>query len=337
MPLSPSMKAKVAAALEDFKSFKTALRARCPYVSCETADPDADLGGQCPPKPEAIRWARELKPASDKLDVVLGEAVAELTAGLPAPPPISRDKLWLWGGPTPYWCGSTDEDTLVTGADYFNAKNVVYVYGPVNEKMLAKLKKYDKVLCQVTSNCRSPGAQVESDAECAEKTSRLALQFPNLVGGLMDDSMQHSQKYSYATPGDRFRDVNAALKKHKKDMILAGVIYVHEFEQYDFSGVLPHFDVVNLWFWFKHELLELDDKIAQCRKLFPGKKILLGCFIHDYGLTDLGNAPVLLNYQLSRAAQHLQDGVIDGVVILGDREIRKWPASTAAVKDFLDR
>ena len=54
-------------------------------------------------------------------------------------------------------------------------------------------------------------------------------------------------------------------------------------------------------------------------------------------MTDLGTPPILLNYQLSRAAQHLQDGVIDGVVILGDREIRKWPASTAAVKDFLDR
>ncbi len=337
MSLSQSMTAKVAAALEDFKAFKTALQARCPHVSCETADPDADLGGQCPPKPEAVRWARELKPASDKLDLVLAEAVAELTAGQPAPPPIDRSKLWLWGGPTPYWCGSTDEDTLVTGADFFGAKNVVYVYGPVNEKMLAKLKKYDKVLCQVTSNCRSPGAQEESDAECAEKTSRLALQFPNLIGGLMDDSMQAGKQKVYATPGDRFRDVNAALKKHRKNMTLAGVIYTHEFDKYDFSGVLPHFDVVNLWFWSKHELLELDSKIAQCRQLFPGKPILLGCFIHDYGLTDLGNAPVLLNYQLSRAAQHLHDGAIAGVVILGDREIRKWPASTAAVTNFLNR
>lgn len=337
MSLSPSMTAKVNAALDVFKQHKTELLARCQYAHFETADPEADLGQQNQPKPAARQWVQELQEANQALDQVLTEAADELSAQYPTPPRMDFDKLWLWGGPTPYWCGSMDENCMVEGADYFGARNVVYVYGPVNAHMLGKLKKYDRVLCQVTNNCRSPGAQEESDVECAEKTSRLGLEFPNLVGGLMDDSMQAGKQNVYQDPADRFRDVNAALKKYRQDLTLTGVIYVHEFDKYDFSGVMPHFDVVNLWLWYKDQILELDEHVARCRKLFPNKPILLGCFIHDYGLSDLGNTPALLTYQLGRAAHMLQDDTIQGVVILGDREIRKWPKSTEAVKRFLER
>ena len=61
----------------------------------------------------------------------------------------------------------------------------------------------------------------------------------------------------------------------------------------------------------------------------------MGLFLHDYGTTDAGALPELLLHQLSWARLYLSQGKINGLVILGDREIMKWPEQAAAVKGFL--
>ena len=47
--------------------------------------------------------------------------------------PLAKDKVWLWGGPTPEWGGSMQPDTLVSNARYFDIENGVYVYGATSE------------------------------------------------------------------------------------------------------------------------------------------------------------------------------------------------------------
>ena len=76
--------------------------------------------------------------------------------------------------------------------------------------------------------------------------------------------------------------------------------------------------------------------MALCRSIFPGKKILMGLFLHDYGTSDAGTLPELLLYQLRGARSLLARGKISGLVILGDREILKWPEQAAVVKGFLE-
>ena len=92
---------------------------------------------------------------------------------------------------------------------------------------------------------------------------------------------------------------------------------------------------MNFWFWRKDELLTFDRDIARCAELFPGKPILLGLFMHDYGFSDIGNMPELLKYQLKKAEIYIKNGTLEGLVILGDREIAKWPAAAAAIKESL--
>ena len=82
-------------------------------------------------------WVKEIEPQNSALDAL----IKEMLAAEPRPDTskfvkLGDDNLWVWGGPTPYWGGTMADDTLVKGADYYDARNVVYVYGPTNEKML---------------------------------------------------------------------------------------------------------------------------------------------------------------------------------------------------------
>ena len=284
--------------------------------------------------PGNTEWVSLINPENEEFDKIIAEILA--TAPRPAPSEMAKlteDNLWVWGGPTPYWCGSMAEDTLVRGADYFGAKNVVYVYGPTDEHMMEIHSKYNKMLCQINSNCRTPGAQGNfTDEENAEYPSKLSLKYPNIVGAMCDDV---SVKFLKLALPDGFAERYHALKKHNSKLKMYGTIYAGECETKDLGLIEPYLDVINLWFWNKDSILDYDEHIAACQKTFPGKPILQGIFMHEYGRTNAGNMIELLKYQLDKAREYIAKGVVEGVVILGDREIKKWPEVAEALRDYL--
>ncbi len=279
-------------------------------------------------------WCELIEPENSALDRILLETLAGAPETDPAKQAkLDRSNLWLWGGPTPYWGGSMADDTLIRNAEYFDIHNGVYVYGPTNDKMLGLHSCFDNLLCQVNSNCRSPGAQEgSSNVENAERLSELSLKYPNIRGAMLDDV---ATGFFKTILPDEFAAVNQALKKHNKALKMYGVVYAHELFSRNFSFMASCFDVINLWFWNKEEILSYDETVQKCLEVFPGKPILQGIFLHDYGMSDAGAPPELLIYQLDRAREYIAKGQIEGVVILGDREIAKWPATAAAVQKYL--
>ena len=303
------------------------------------------LGATCAPRPAGYveddptikeldyEWVNRIEPENGVLDGVIREVLAEapkVDASKLAK--LTPDKVWVWGGQTPSWGGSMQDDTLVRGADYFNAENVVYVYGPTTDKMMSIHSKYKKMLCQINANCRTDGALAGTEEENAELLSKLSLKYPNIVGAMCDD---FSTGFSRVLLPERFAPVYKALKKHNDKLKLYGVVYTHELVPRKFDRIQPYIDVVNLWFWFKDEILEFDERLERCRSMFPGKPIILGIFLHEYGAADAGNPPEILCHQLEKARERLTAGEIEGIIILGDREIKKWPESAKAVKDYL--
>ncbi len=265
------------------------------------------------------------------------EAVRERLASLPPVEPgvpITKDQLWVWGGPHPSWGGSLQKDTLMRGARYFDSENGIYVYGPVTEEMISLHSGLKKMLVMVTNTCRAPGQQPESDTECAEKLSKLSLKYPNITGGMMDD-MTNSLVTITPERVEQIAAVNASLKKHNPKLELYGTVYCHEIVEKDFAEVASHVDGVALWFWHQEMLFDLEKYVELCRQQFPGKKILLGMFIHDHGTADAATVNELLIYQLKMTRKLLAECKIQGLVILGDREILKWPEQSALVKGFL--
>lgn len=284
--------------------------------------------------PVNMDWVGMLEPERSDFSALVDEILADMpkmdTSKFVK---LGEDNLWVWGGPTPFWGGSMADDTLIRGAKYFDAKNGVYVYGSTDEKMMRLHSGFKRLLCQVNSQCRTPGAQgTMSDEANAEELSRLSLQFPNIVGAMCDDVATY---FRHKVLPEAFEARSKALKKYNDKLKMYGVIYVHELDQKDFTLILPYLDSVNLWFWNMDEILDYDRKILLCQERFPGKPIIQGIFLHDYGISDAGTLPQLLVYQLDKAREYMTRGIVEGVIILGDREIEKWPEAAAAVRNYL--
>lgn len=248
-------------------------------------------------------------------------------------PKLDDTNLYLWGGPTPYWGGSMADDTLVRAAEYYNAVNGVYVYGPTDEKAMQTHSNFRKLLCQINSNCRTPGAQGDMDDRTnAEALSKLSLKYPNIVGAMCDDV---TTKFLKICLPEQFEARYQGLKKYNPALKMYGVIYVHELCRKNFSLIQDYLDVINLWFWHFDEILDYDKHINLCHELFPGKPIIQGIFLHEYGISDSGNLPALLRYQLDKTREYMHKGIVEGAILLGDREIAKWPTAAEAVRDYL--
>ena len=336
MKANEDLRGRLAAKVEEFMELRMAAIQATGHKLGESCAPGADLTGQCEVPPAAADYYARVAPMSEEVDRLLIEAIRQVEDPADAALKVSRDKAWVWGGPTPFWFGSLADDTLPVGADYFQARNVVYVGGPVEEKYLAPLARFDKVMVQMTNTCRAPQFQHESDVQCAETVSRLSLQYPNIVGGMMDDVTSTGHNTEKVLREEVFRPLAASARRHNPDLKVAAVVYARELDEFDFTAARPFLDRIVLWFWCKNELLDLDERLQKCREVFPGKELMMGIFIHDYGCADLGNPPECLRFQMKKAARYIQQGLLDGIVILGDREIRKWPESAQAVKDCLD-
>ena len=59
------------------------------------------------------------------------------------------------------------------------------------------------------------------------------------------------------------------------------------------------------------------------------------CYKAWLGRADIANVIELLKYQLDRAREYMAKGVVVGVIILGDREIKKWPEVAEAIREYL--
>jgi len=243
-----------------------------------------------------------------------------------------NDQVWVWGGPTAQWGGTMDDDTLLKGAQYFGARNVLYVYGPHNDTMLSLLKPFAKVVCQIGSNCRNPDAVPADTVSEAERLSALSLRYPNVVGAVVDDFDTGREKFPVA----KLAGIQRALRSRNPAMKLYVVTYTHK-RHPDYADLLPYIDVVTLWVWRQDDILKLDADLETIRGEFPGKPVHLGVYLHDYGQTSAGMPIERLALQLDKARQYLADGKLEGVIILGDREIRKHPEQSAFVRDYLAR
>ena len=320
------------------KKAKEDLRKECNISMGDTMDPAPAGYVETDPERHMVfdQWRKKIgKKFTDFEKLVL-----TILKNAPATSPdeqvkLDESNLWLWGGPTPSWGGSTAKDSLIQGANYFNIKNGVYVYGSTNKEMIELHKNFNKLLCQINKNCRTEEIQNElTEEENAGLLSLLSTEYPNITGAMCDDMTNNIQ--ANILP-DEFIPRYNALKKHNEKLKMYGTVYVHELGKKDFSIIQPYVDVITLWFWSMDEIIDYDENIRKCQKDFPGKKILQGVFIHDYGLSECGAIPELLAYQLDRARKYIKDGILEGVVILGDREIKKWPHTAAAVKKYLEK
>ncbi|MCG3196530.1 MAG: hypothetical protein GHCLOJNM_01006 [bacterium] len=253
-----------------------------------------------------------------------------------------RDVGWIWEGqgldpgvpPSIFGVGE--------GAEYFGLERVCFMFHPNNDLALGKLSDKKEVVCDISKwkfeDSPSGGARhlvdcaPESVKREAENVSRLAAKFPNLTGAIHDDMKGLVERGGIRI--EQYGEVYQALKSNAPNLKLWSVVYTHELDPEAWAGFVEFMDIINLWVWKSADILKLDEDLARCRNLFPGKPIILGCYLRDYTLRA-GVPMELLKFQWERVERYVNEGLIQGYSILaavlidGHQEQANW------VRDFL--
>lgn len=256
------------------------------------------------------------------------------------------DAGWIWEGqgldpgvhPSIFGVGE--------GADYFGLSQVHFIFHPADDFSLRKLSGKRAVSCDISkwkfrdcgeggrgSECYNDSGIAEICAE-AENVSRLSLQHRNIVSGFFDD-----MKGLMAARGHgpaQCEALASALRKHNPALQLECVVYSHEVDDAPgfWEPLKPYIDVVSFWVWGYQGLADLEQRLARCRRLFPDKPIVMGCYLRDYPTA----APMpmdALRHQWSVLATALEDGRVAGFDILGTVLIDGQQEQAAWVRDFI--
>jgi hypothetical protein len=257
-----------------------------------------------------------------------------------------RDVGWVWEGqgldpgvaPSIFGVGE--------GARYLGLTRACFMFHPNSELALEKMRGLDEVVCDITKwqfrEVKDGAGRIAFEnfvsgdpaltlAE-AEKVSRLARDFPNVTGAIIDDLSNLINNHGY-TP-ERHAEVRQALQRHDDTLRLWAVVYTHELDPDYWRPYLPGIDVANLWVWNAGNLPQLDDYMRRCREVFPGKPIVLGAYLRDYA----ARSPVpleMLQLQFERIARYVERGDLEGFSILGACLIDTQPEQAAWVREFI--
>jgi hypothetical protein len=225
----------------------------------------------------------------------------------------------------PVWCWALDPDFIqgragvmgvppdnfcpaVELVDYFHCRNVAYFTWkdhPHPAESLQPLAKYDRVVANVSHRSEAGRAQ-------ATELSQLSRQFPNLVGGIVDDFSTAIEKGRGTVP--QVQELRANLQSVNPSLKLFGVCYTMHFSV-DLSAYMPYFDVIVLWVWHAADLKDLDAHVTQAARLYR-KPLHLGLYLFDYADTRKTLPMETIRFECQRARQYLRDGRIEAIHIL---------------------
>jgi len=144
----------------------------------------------------------------------------------------------------------------------------------------------------------------------------LATDCPNLSGAIMDDFFHAPDKAGnvsrYSVPQlESFAD---RLHHAARPLDLWVVLYDHDLHL-PVAPLLSPCDVVTFWTWTADALPQLAANLPRARTLAPGKRIILGCYMWDYGRARA--MPVAsMQAQCRQGLAWLKSGAIDGMIFL---------------------
>lgn len=237
-----------------------------------------------------------------------------------------RDRLWLWGHPTgshdyltSEFAGKQSQFTPARAAEYMGIPNLLMVvFGgkpePPFDATARELESLKRVVWSIVGDAGSYRNNQKTDLD---EVVSLAERFPNITGAIMDDFFNSSAKddekiarYSVEDLADFRAKLHAATRK----LDLWVVFYDHELDL-PVSRHLDQCDVIAFWTWNADNLSKLEENFAKAEKVAVGKRIVLGCYMWDYG-TGKPMPLDTMKYQCETGLKLLKEGRIEGMIFL---------------------
>jgi hypothetical protein len=127
---------------------------------------------------------------------------------------------------------------------------------------------------------------------------------------------------------EHIREMRALLPGEYGRVKIWGVVYSMSLDRGGINDYIKELDVINLWIWQASDVVRLEKYVHHCESLFPGKPIVVGLYLYDYG--DGRRMPLsLLETQCRTAIELAHAGRIQGIVFLtidNDAEAVSWTA-----------
>lgn len=249
----------------------------------------------------------------------------------------ARDRFWLWAHQEgshndQYNLPGKSRMTPVEAAHYLGIPNLMMVgYGGQPEppfdqyaKPMASLKR---VVWSVVGDSSSVRNNEQSDLQ---EVLDLAQKFPNVTGGILDDFFHQPDENGKFSRHDlaTMRHFSESLHATSSPLDLYVVLYNHELN-IPLQDYLQYTDAVTYWTWTADQLPHLEENFARAEATAAGKRMLLGCYLYDYG-AGLEMSVESMKYQCDIALKWLEEGRIEGVVFLAscicdlDLEAIQW-------------
>ena len=258
-----------------------------------------------------------------------------------------REVGWCWEGQ------AFDPDVgpsmfgLGDGARYLGLERANLLFNPNNDRTLTRLSDLKEVTCDISKwkFGEIPAGEGHGTAfynwlditpktclEESENLSRLSLEFPNMVAGMIDDTscMFAHPDYSRETPAQ----IKAALCSANPDLKLWAVVYTTQLKEEAWQPWIDVIDVANLWIWDPYNIPHLEEYVDECRAALPGKELIMGTYMQDFTRTQ-ATPPDLLELQFETMYRIWQEGKIDGYNILDSNMVDRHPETADWIRDWL--
>lgn len=248
-----------------------------------------------------------------------------------------RDYFWMWGHQEgshnrAVHSAGTSRMTPMEAALYLDIPNAMMVgYGGQPEPPFNQYAKSLVGLRNLVWSIVGDGSSKRNDHQSdLDEVIALSEEFPNIVGGLLDDFFQ--------IPDDKgkFSRYDLAAMHHFRDKLhgaprpldLYIVLYDHDLNT-PLGDFLKAADIVTFWTWKADQLPHLEQNLSRAEGLIGNKKKMIGCYLWDYG----AQKPIpleLMQYQCENGLRWLKEGRIDGMVFLAscicdlDLETVEW-------------
>jgi len=154
----------------------------------------------------------------------------------------------------------------------------------------------------------------------------LADRYPQIEGVLLDD--MSTVKIDRGFKPQHIRQVRELLGDLHARIKVWGVLYTMSFDRPNMNDYIRELDVINLWTWHAKDIPNLARNVEYCERTFPGKPIVLGLYLYDYG-ENRRMPRELLERQCATALELACAGRIQGIVFLtitNDTEVVTWTA-----------
>ena len=266
----------------------------------------------------------------------LGCATARGGPEAPEPPQRIRDLMWVWGNPSlatpgPHTVATYAQASPAERAELLDVPHVIMAGRglPKNdadaEALMQGVNHIPRIIWEIEADPEEGGPPFVY-TETIARIHWLAQRYSGIEGVLLDDMSSLGLDKGFEPK--HIRDIVHLLGDRHGPIRTWGVLYTMNYDRENIDAYIHELDGISLWTWHAKDIPDMERNVAVCEERYPGKPILLGLYMYDYG--EGRRMPLdLMEQQCQTALKLAHEGRIEGIVFLSitnDGDAVGWTA-----------